>query len=496
MCLQRTAGYFSAYRLFCIVVLLFFAGCSKEPQNTGGAPQAAPDREKQQAGAQTAPDAIPAQGMQVPPAGKEVNDKTTLLAAIADHEKPPSADPSSSLSLHPSVPAAFQVVFSDSGGGAAYTVEKNGKIYVVHNGRAGRHYASVGTVVLSPDGRRLAYGTLLDGKWRVVVDGKEGKSFAAVGTPMFSPDGGHVAYKAMLGERWFLVVDNTQNAGTRMHYLRQIFSGDSKKIAYVESTGDITAERMIVSDLAFNKRVVKESSGALLTVNADRTRIAAVSKEKGKQRVIAFSFDRPEAVDKGPLYDVIHNLAFGPDGVALSYDAERDGKHFLILNGKEAALPKDALKGPPVVRPDVKAVGVIIVSGNSAFLHQSFLKDTGKEKEYEEAADLVYNRDGSCYAYTARTEQSWFVVVNGEEGPKFDRVVSPIFSPDGKKLVYRARKDGKRFVVVADASGKVLRRHPAYEQVFPPVFTADGTSIAYGVKDGQKIIWKVEKLDD
>jgi len=87
------------------------------------------------------------------------------------------------------------------------------------------------------------------------------------------------------------------------------------------------------------------------------------------------------------------------------------------------------------------------------------------------------------------------VVANGKEGPALDRVVSPVFSPDGKFLLYRARKDGKRFVVVADANGKTLRQYPAYEQVFQPVFTADGKSVAYGVKDGNKLIWKVEKLD-
>jgi len=73
-------------------------------------------------------------------------------------------------------------------------------------------------------------------------------------------------------------------------------------------------------------------------------------------------------------------------------------------------------------------------------------------------------------------------------------VVSPIFSPDEKFLVYRARKDGKRFVVVADTRGKTITQQPSYEQVFQPVFTADGKSVAYGVKDGNKLIWKVEKL--
>jgi Tol biopolymer transport system component len=87
-----------------------------------------------------------------------------------------------------------------------------------------------------------------------------------------------------------------------------------------------------------------------------------------------------------------------------------------------------------------------------------------------------------------------FVVVNGKEGPSFEMVVSPMFSPDGTKLVYRAREGGKRFVVVADADGRVIRRQPEYEMVFSTVFTEDGSSVAYGAKNGNELWWKVEKL--
>jgi Tol biopolymer transport system component len=86
------------------------------------------------------------------------------------------------------------------------------------------------------------------------------------------------------------------------------------------------------------------------------------------------------------------------------------------------------------------------------------------------------------------------IVVDGKEGPFFERVVTPHFSPDGKFLVYRARQDNKRFVVVADPSGKIIKRLPSYERVFDTTFTEDGASVAYGVKDGNQIMWKVEKL--
>ena len=127
-------------------------------------------------------------------------------------------------------------------------------------------------------------------------------------------------------------------------------------------------------------------------------------------------------------------------------------------------------------------------------MYQLLSNRKAKEKQYDGATGLVYDSDGSRHAYIAKKGKKIFIVVNAKEGPAFDMAVSPMFSPDGKFLVYRARKDGKRFVVVADADGKILRQHAAYEQVFQPVFTADGKSIAYGVKDGSKLVWKVEKL--
>lgn len=456
-------------RLFCVFLTFTFwgAGCSNKESEKGKAP-------RQHISA--------------------VADRTATLATIAADEKPQSIAPPSGLGIHPSPATMFQFIFSERGGGVAYIVEKNGKSQVVHNGTAGKQYATVGTVALSPDGRRIAYGALVDGKWRMVIDGKEGASFNTVKSPVFSPDGQHVAYEAMAGERWYLVVDTTPNAGTLKRYLKHEFNADSTKIAYIDDVDDKNRGRLVVCDLAFKKPIIIESSVSLMLLNADKTRIAAVSMSDNKQRVTEFSFDSPETVKKGSPYDAVQNLAFGADGISLAYTAERAGRHLIVLGDKELALPDGDMAGLPVIHPDKKMMSALMFSNNTVFLQQLSPGGGNKEIGYEAAEGLVYSRDGSFHAYAARKGESWFVVVNGKEGPAFDRVVSPKFSPDGKFLVYRARKDGKRFVVVADTTGKTIKTHPAYEQVFDVVFTADGKSAAYGVKDGNKLIWKVEAL--
>ena len=421
---------------------------------------------------------------------------TTLLATITADDKPQSIAPPSGLGIHPSPANMFQFIFSERGGGVAYVVEKDGTSRMVHNGAAGKSYQTVGDVVLSPDGKRIAYGALVDGKWRMVVDGKEGAPFNTVRLPRFSPDGAHLAYQAMAGERWHLVVDGTPNAGTLKRYLPHEFSADSSRIACIDDVDDNNRGRLVVSDLAFATQTVVGSGVSFMLANADKSRIAAVSTMDGKQRVIDFSLDRPESVNRGAIYDTVGALAFGPDGVTLAYPAERAGRRLLVVGNRELALPDGDMAGLPVIHPDKKTVAVPIFSGGMTFLHQ--LSPVGGIGEvghgYEAVEGLVYGRDGRFHAYAAQKGETWFVVVNGKEGPTFDRVVSPKFSPDGKLLVYRARKDGKRFVVVADMTARTIKAHPAYEQVFDAVFTADGKSVAYGVKDGNRLIWKVEAL--
>lgn len=453
----------------CLVLLFSIAGCSSE-------------RERAEVSG---------------PSSGDFATKTTLLATIADDEKPPQ--PTTGHVGEPAVknePASFQVLFSESGRGVAYLVAREGgKVSVAHNQSKGKEYAAVGSIVLSTDGRRIAYSALVGGKWRMVVDGKEGRSFDTLLTPLFSPDGRHLAYEGRAGDKWYVVVDDTLNAGTTTSYSLPEFNADSNLIAYVETGASSAEMRLIVSDLKFGKQSVKKGIGDLLFVTSkDRTRIAATQPVDGKFRVIDFSFAKPDVVREGRPFDVVERLTISDDGGAVAYCALKQGKRVVVLDEREESLPKGLLPELPVIRPDKKGVGALLGTEGTISLHQAFCNSADAGKQYDEAANLAYSKDGRHYAYAARRGQDWCLVVDGKEGPPLDRVVTPRFSPDGKQVVYRARKDGKRFAVVADGSGKTIRQHPSYEQVFDVRFSADGRSIAYGVKDGQKLVWKVETL--
>jgi WD40 repeat protein len=417
---------------------------------------------------------------------------TTVLATMPEPGKQLTPDAAQS---HTS---GTRIVFDPLGRSVAYISEHNGMQQVFFNGKKiGKPYKSIGYLVISPGGSRVAYCAQVKGeKWRMVRDGVEGQVFEEVGEPVFSSDGKHVAYGAHTGAIGYIVIDERLSGGIHASIKNLMFSPDSQKITYVEADNEKQTAQLIISDLKFKPLLRTQFGNTDRIQSKDKTRIAAVCKIDGKQKVVEFNVNSPDKVSEGTLYDFINDLAYGTDGVSLVYVIKRGENRFLVFNGKEELLPVGgSTEETPVIRPDGKGVIISLANNLIYTLHQVFFRDSSLfKKSYKETATMVFSKDGRQNAYLARNDESTIVVVNGNEGPKYDKIVTPMFSPDGTVLVYRVRKDGKRFVVVSDTNGRVMREHPRYEMVFETVFTADGKSVAYGVKDGSKLIWKVEKL--
>jgi hypothetical protein len=427
------------------------------------------------------------------PAGAPAPDRSHLLAVLTD-EAPPRASAPAVIGLH--APLArrpgTELLFASRGVGVAFEVETERGAYVVHNGRPGKTYAAVGEVALSPDGAHVAHGALVDGRWRMVRDGVEGEAFDAVDAPVFSPDGAHLAYEAMSGLFWHLVVDGAASYRSPTRFLASAFSGDSSRIAFVEDFDPPLLAQLIVSDLEFQRPTVVATDVAGMVLDEGGTRVASVSAALGGNALLTVRLDAPERVALGPRYDAIRGPVFGADG-AVTYLAERGGARFVVLDEAEEPLPPGDLSGGLVPRGQGRGVGVLVASGGSTRLHELFTRERGAPlPRYDAAAELTYDPSGRSHAFAASRGGRWHVVVNGHEGPPFDRVVTPRFSPDGERVVYRARQDGRRFVVTADLRGRTRRRYPGFDQVYPASFTADGSAVVYGVKDAANVVWRVE----
>ncbi|MFZ4855043.1 MAG: TolB family protein [Desulfuromonadaceae bacterium] len=436
----------------------------------------------------------------VAPVSNEVLAVSTQLATIAESEMPdtPVEDPKHAQNPPAEKqPAHIVVEINKRGRGFAYIAKVSDGVHVVHNKNVGKSFTEIdsSTLTLSPDGQRVAYCAKTGGKWYIVADKREYGPFDDKGPPVFSPDNRHVAFEAQSANSWYLHVDDLKSMPQVSFFNKPAFSADSKTVLRFENTVDEKKFRIVFSSLTFGSPQTVTLQNINVIMDNGNTRIAAIDRPGDKYQVKLINFSKPENVLEGSIYDAVRNLVFSPDGEHIAYVAQKGAASYLILDGKEVAIPEGIYPWPPVMRPDYKGAGIIIVGKKGAYMHQAIFDDGIRTpQKYKECADLTYSRDGKSHAYVAIRNERFLIVTNGVEGPMFDRVISPQFSPDGKLLIYRARQDGKRFVVVADSTGKIIRQHPGYERVFDTTFTEDGKSVAYGVKEGNQLWWKVEKL--
>ncbi len=91
----------------------------------------------------------------------------------------------------------------------------------------------------------------------------------------------------------------------------------------------------------------------------------------------------------------------------------------------------------------------------------------------------VVSPDGSRVAYRAKRGKKELVVVGDQAGPPHDSVSLPVFSPDGSTVAYAATEGKRSFVMVGDRSG------PDFDNVGRPVFSPDGRVVAYAAAEGK-----------
>lgn len=132
-----------------------------------------------------------------------------------------------------------------------------------------------------------------------------------------------------------------------------------------------------------------------------------------------------------------------------------------------------------IISPDCKRVAYAGTRGNSWFM----VVDGIEGKQYDMVGLPYFNPDSQHVAYTAKAGKRWFVVVDGIEEKQYDGMMplSPIFSPDFKRVAYRVEQAGnKSFVVVEGQRGKT------YDYTDHLSFSPDGQRVAYIATEGDK----------
>ncbi len=147
-----------------------------------------------------------------------------------------------------------------------------------------------------------------------------------------------------------------------------------------------------------------------------------------------------------------------------------------------------------IASPDCKRVAYKDVGANNSSISEPgnmfIVVDGNKQGEYGDVTDPVFSPDGKHVVYAATSVTvPWSIVLDGKRSSKY--VVStdpmhatsfettgPTFTPDSENVVFTAFDSGKRFVVIGEdvASKEVLGR------ITSIVFSPDGEHMAYVVE--------------
>lgn len=470
--------------------VIYISGCSSEPQKNHS------DIDKQQKNAVLTGASAPGGVVAETTILSTFENISTLHQAIKKHN-PKQKDGQSHMK-----PQEL-IVFNEWGRGVAYVSVNGTKEQVIHNGKHGNIYTGISKLSISPDGQRVSYSCMLGEKQRLVIDNVPTQIFDLAWEPVYSPDSRHVAYYADSLGTTRLVLDGKIIEENVAFKSNSLFTKDSSKVVYHMIANNDQGAVLVIYDIASGNKTYKEIMVTPIVMSNSTNRIIAAVKEGDRQRVIDFLVSKPDEVHASGLYAAVGDMSVGIDGKSVAFIAVKGNSRYLVVNGKETRLPVDMLiVAAPVLRPDLKGAGVILTSTSDRhnkryILFQTVQSDGSHTKQYEQMKELVYGMDSKgsvSSAFVVKKGEKWLVVLNGKEGPDFDMVVTPMFSPDGSKLVYRARRGDKRLVVIVDVAGNTTRYLTEYDMVFMTVFTDDGKSVGYGVKERNQLIWKVDKL--
>ena len=178
---------------------------------------------------------------------------------------------------------------------------------------------------------------------------------------------------------------------------------------------------------------------------------------------------------EGPPYGLIDSLRyeFSPDSQHFCYCAEADGRHLLVLDGKELRIPDVEPEDAARFSPDSLRMALPVSRGTNWYIWA----DQKLSKPYDQiGSEVVFSPNSRRLAYVAITGGHWQIVDNGKKvGQDYDGISNgPLeFSPDSQHLACVVLCGTKWRLVVDGVEG---REYDAVMGHNPSVFVEDDSS--------------------
>jgi Tol biopolymer transport system component len=159
----------------------------------------------------------------------------------------------------------------------------------------------------------------------------------------------------------------------------------------------------------------------------------------------------------------------------------REGKHYIVLDDKEGPAYDWIIPESLGFSPDARKLAFVVQTATDTLA----VIDGKPGKPYYGINHnrVFWSHDGQHWAYGVLVKGGGAAIVaDGVELPHYDAADSPQFSPDGKRLAYRATRGGKQFIVL---DGKELKAYAAVAEG-SLIFSANSRHLAYEAGEGAK----------
>jgi hypothetical protein len=311
--------------------------------------------------------------------------------------------------------------------------KRRGKWVALYDGQERTaEYDEITTVDVGPGGHPLIVGGCRAKKCHLIMDGKEtGPEFEGIGSPDFNLKSGHYVYFGKRNKKWVAILDGRE-IGPEMDDYGNFSWGPEG-------------------------------------------RLMAVAAQMGKKYTWIVDGS------PGPLFDVIGEVAFSPDGRHYAFGGARVKSGFgskevrgsMVVDGKES---EETWKGEGLTG------NWTVVFGSYRYVLKGI---KSLSADFHGVSDPVFTADGSLVFAKRLGNGNVVVHFGGRAGPALDDVMSSIvISGDGKHVAYVGRQ-GDSFLDVRDQTPGVS--FPGKREVSFVGWIAinkDGTRVAYEIVRG------------
>ena len=144
------------------------------------------------------------------------------------------------------------------------------------------------------------------------------------------------------------------------------------------------------------------------------THITAHAEEKSPNRIVSEKFI--DEID--PSKWIPQSLTISPDGKRMTYVALVKGEWCVIVNGEKSKTCIDAGGEPLTFLPGRNDVAFVVTTSDGKFKWV----DAKYWRQYGGISTPIFSPDSEHVVYVAQVGNKQFVVVDGEEGKRYDGI--------------------------------------------------------------------------